>query len=202
MRPEDFLASVFHALYSAGGVTSIGSLRHIKVVRAGKPFVEVDVYDLLMQGKMVDDVHLQDNDVVMVETYDALVKVKGKVKRPMFYEMKKNETIATLLRYAGGMTGDSYKKAVSVIRKSGREHQIYNVDDIDYGVFTLDDGDEVNVGAVLDRFENKVELRGAVYRPGLYQINGTVNTVKALVRKAEGVTGDAFLNRAVLDRQH
>ena len=195
-------ASVFHALYSAGGVTSIGSLRHIKVVRAGKPFVEVDVYDLLMQGKMVDDVHLQDNDVVMVETYDALVKVKGKVKRPMFYEMKKNETIATLLRYAGGMTGDSYKKAVSVIRKSGREHQIYNVDDIDYGVFTLDDGDEVNVGAVLDRFENKVELRGAVYRPGLYQINGTVNTVKALVRKAEGVTGDAFLNRAVLNRQH
>ena len=120
----------------------------------------------------------------------------------MYYEMKKSETIATLIQYAGGMMSDSYKKAVTLVRKSGREYQIFNVDDVDFSVFKLDDGDEVNIGAVLDRFENRVEIRGAVYRPGLYQLNGTVNTVKELIKKAEGVCGDAFLNRAILNREH
>ena len=195
-------STVFHALYIAGGVNQIGSLRSIKVLRGGKTFREIDVYDLLMQGKMVDDVRLQEGDIIKVDTYEALVKISGKVKRPMFYEMKKNETISTLIEYAGGLLSDSYKKAVTVVRKSGREYQIFNVDDIDYSVFKVDDGDEVNIGAVLDRFENRVEIRGAVYRPGLYQLNGTVNTVKELIKKAEGVTGDAFLNRAILNREH
>ena len=195
-------STVFHALYVAGGVNQIGSLRSIKVLRGGKTFKEIDVYDLLMQGKMVDDVRLQEGDIIKVDTYEALVKISGKVKRPMFYEMKKNETISTLIEYAGGLLSDSYKKAVTVVRKSGREYQIFNVDDIDYSVFKIDDGDEVNIGAVLDRFENRVEIRGAVYRPGLYQLNGSVNTVKELIKKAEGVTGDAFLNRALLNREH
>ncbi len=195
-------STVFHALYVAGGVNQIGSLRSIKVLRGGKTFKEIDVYDLLMQGKMVDDVRLQEGDIIKVDTYEALVKISGKVKRPMFYEMKKNETISTLIEYAGGLLSDSYKKAVTVVRKSGREYQIFNVDDIDYSVFKIDDGDEVNIGAVLDRFENRVEIRGAVYRPGLYQLNGSVNTVKELIKKAEGVTGDAFLNRAILNREH
>ncbi|MGN0257645.1 MAG: SLBB domain-containing protein [Bacteroides sp.] len=195
-------STVFHALYLAGGVNQIGSLRNIKVIRGKKTFAELDVYDLLMQGKMVDDVRLQEGDIVMVDTYEALVKISGKVKRPMYYEMKKSETVATLIQYAGGMMSDSYKKAVTLVRKSGREYQIFNVDDVDYSVFKLDDGDEVNIGAVLDRFENRVEIRGAVYRPGLYQLNGTVNTVKELIKKAEGVCGDAFLNRAILNREH
>lgn len=195
-------STVFHALYVAGGVNQIGSLRSIKVIRGKKTLAEIDVYDLLMQGKMIDDVRLQEGDIVMVDTYEALVKVSGKVKRPMYYEMKKNETVATLIQYAGGMMSDSYKKAVTLVRKSGREYQIFNVDDVDYSVFKLDDGDEVNIGAVLDRFENRVEIRGAVYRPGLYQLNGTVNTVKELIKKAEGVCGDAFLNRAILNREH
>lgn len=195
-------SSVFHALYVAGGVNQIGSLRNIKVIRGQKTFAVIDVYELLMQGKMVDDVRLQEGDVVLVDTYEALVKVAGKVKRPMYYEMKKSETVATLLQYAGGLMGDSYKKAVSLVRKSGREYQIFNVDDIDFSVFKVDDGDEVTVGAVLNRFENRVEIRGAVYRPGLYQMNGTVNTVKELIKKAEGVCGDAFLNRAILNREH
>lgn len=195
-------SSVFHALYRAGGVNKIGSLRSIKVVRNGKTIADLDVYDYLMKGKMKDDIRLQEGDVIIVNPYESLVRIAGKVKRPMFYEMKPTETVATILNYAGGFTGDAYKKAVRIIRKSGREHQVYNVDEMDYSVFRLDDGDSISVDAVLRRFENRVEIRGAVYRSGLYELSGTVNTVKQLIKKAEGLRGDAFLNRALLDREN
>lgn len=195
-------SSVFHALYRAGGVNKIGSLRSIKVVRNGKTIADLDVYDYLMKGKMKDDIRLQEGDVIIVNPYESLVRIAGKVKRPMFYEMKPTETVATILNYAGGFTGDAYKKAVRIIRKSGREHQVYNVDEMDYSVFRLDDGDMITIDAVLDRFENRVEVRGAVYRAGLYQLDGTVNTVKQLIKKAEGLRGDAFLNRVIIDREH
>lgn len=194
-------SSVFHALYSAGGVNKIGSLRNIKIVRNGDVVAELDVYDLLMKGKMKDDIRLQDGDVVLVDPYISLVQILGKVKRPMFYELTKEENMKTLLEYAGGFTGDAYKKAVRVVRKTGRELQIYNVDEANFASFRMDDGDVVTVDSVLNRYENRVEIRGAVYRPGLYQLDGSVNTVKNLLAKAEGVRGDAFLNRAILDRE-
>ena len=195
-------STVFHALYRAGGVNKIGSLRGIKLVRNGKTIENLDVYEFIMKGKMNDDIRLQEGDVIIVNPYESLVEIVGKVKRPMYYEMKPTETVANLLEYAGGFTGDSYKKAVRLIRKSGREHQVFNVDEMDYSVFRLDDGDLVTVDAVLDRFENKVEISGAVYRSGLYQLDGEVNTVKQLIKKAEGLRGDAFLNRVLLDREH
>lgn len=195
-------STVFHALYRAGGVNRIGSLRSIKVVRDGKTFADLDVYDFIMKGKMKDDIRLQEGDVIIVDPYQSLVEIVGKVKRPMFYEMKPTETVATILNYAGGFTGDAYKKAIRLVRKSGREHQVFNVDEMDYSVFRLDDGDMITVDAVLDRFENRVEVRGAVYRAGLYQLDGTVNTVKQLIKKAEGLRGDAFLNRVIIDREH
>lgn len=195
-------STVFHALYQAGGVNEIGSLRTIKVVREGDVVADLDVYDFIMKGKMKDDVRLQDGDVILVDPYQSLVRIMGKVKRPMFYEMKPTETVANLLKYAGGFTGDAYKKMTRIIRKSGRELQVYNVDEMDYSVFRLEDGDSLTVDAVLDRFENRVEVRGAVFREGLYQVDGTMNTVKQLIKKAEGVRGDAFLNRAIIDREH
>lgn len=194
-------ASVFHALYRAGGVNKIGSLRSIKVVRNGKVVADLDIYDFILKGKMEDDVRLQDGDVILVDPYQSLVQILGKIKRPMFYEMKPTETAATLLKYAGGFTGDAYKKAIRIVRKSGREHQIYNVDEMDYSVFRVDDGDVVTVDSVLQRFENRVEVRGAVYREGLYQLDGSTNSVKQLIKKAEGIRGDAFLNRAIIDRE-
>ena len=194
-------SSVFHALYSAGGVNKIGSLRNIKVVRGGDVVAELDVYDLLMKGKMKDDIRLEDGDVVLVNPYISLVQILGKVKRPMFYELTKTENMKTLLEYAGDFTGDAYKKAVRVVRKTGRELQIYNVEESDYASFRMDDGDVVTVDSVLNRYENRVEIRGAVYRPGMYQMDGSANTVKSLLAKAEGVRGDAFLNRAILDRE-
>ena len=195
-------ASVFHALYSAGGVNDIGSLRSIRVVRNGDVVADLDVYDFILKGKMREDVRLQDGDVILVQPYLSLVQILGKVKRPMFYEMKPGESASLLLDYAGGFTGDAYKKAIRVVRKSGREMQVYNVDDKEYATFPMDDGDVVTVDSVLQRFENRVELRGAVYRPGLYQLDEEVATVKQLIAKAEGVRGDAFLNRAILDREN
>lgn len=194
-------SSVFHALYRAGGVNKIGSLRNIKVIRNGRTVATIDVYDILMQGKMNDDIRLQEGDVIRVDTYKNLVQLEGKVRRPMFYEMKDNETLQTLLNYAGGFTGDAYKKSIRIIRKSGAQHAIQSVSEMDYGTFKMNDGDVVSVEAVLDRFENRIEVRGAVYRPGIYQLDGTVNTVKALITKADGLRDDAFTSRVLLDRE-
>ena len=189
-------------MYWAGGVNKIGSLRSIKVIRDGETVADVDIYDFIMEGRLKDDIRLQDGDVILVNPYQTLVQILGKVKRPMYYEMKPTETIATLLKYAGGFTGDAYKKAIRLVRKSGREYQIFNIDEMDYSVFRVEDGDVLTVDSVLDRFENRVEVRGAVYREGLYQLSGEVNTVKQLIKKAEGVRGDAFLNRAVISREY
>lgn len=195
------LASLFHALYSAGGVNDIGSLRSVKVSRGGKELADVDIYEYLLKGKSSLDIHLEDGDVIIVSPYQNLITLKGKVKRPLIYEMKNNETVSHIMDYAGGFTGDAYKKAVRVIRKSGREYQIYNVEETGFREFTLTDGDEVSVDSVIDRFENRVEVRGAVYRPGLYALGDKVTTVRQLIEKSEGVRGDAFMNRAVLYRE-
>lgn len=195
------LASLFHVLYSAGGVNDIGSLRKIKLSRNGKVLTTIDLYEYLLEGKSKLDLRLEDGDVIIVSPYQNLVTLKGKVKRPMIYELKDDEKVADLLNYAGGFTGDAYKKAVRIIRKSGREYQVYNVDTEDFGQFALTDGDEVSVDSVINRYENRVEIQGAVYRGGLYAIGEEVNTVKQLIAKAEGLRGDAFLNRAVLHRE-
>lgn len=195
------LASAFHALYSAGGVNPIGSLRSMKIYRNGKEVGDIDVYGYILKGKTDSDIVLQDGDVLVVAPYANLVEITGKVKRPMIYELKNPETVSDLLLYTGGFTGDAYKKSIRVIRKSGREHQIYNVDENDFSAFPLMDGDQVSVDSVLPRFENKVEIRGAVYREGLYAIGKDIMTLRQLVDKAEGVRGDAFLNRAVLYRE-
>lgn len=194
------LASLFHALYCAGGVNNIGSLRAVKVSRGGNPLAEVDIYDYLLKGKSGLDIRLEDGDVIIVPPYQNLVAVSGKVKRPLIYEMKEGEAMADLLDFAGGFTGDAYKEAVRVIRKSGREYQVFNVEKTGFAQFTLTDGDEIAVDSVLARFENRVEIRGAVYRAGMYALDGQVSTVRQLIEKAEGVRDDAFLNRAVLYR--
>ena len=194
-------ATVFHALYRAGGVSSIGSLRGIRVMRAGREVASVDVYAYLMKGAMSDDVRLEEGDVILVPPYEKLVHVEGQVKRPMYYEMKQDETLATLLAYAGGFTGDAYTKEVRVVRRTGRENQLFSVESPSYGSWTVSDGDIVTVGAILDRFANRVEIRGAVYRPGMYELGGSLTTVKDLVTRAEGLTGDAFLSRVILTRE-
>ena len=194
-------STIFHALYRAGGVNNLGSLRNIHLMRNGKKIASVDVYEFILDGKTMSDLRLQEGDVIIVPPYEMLVNIQGNVKRPMYYEMKNGETVKTLIEYAGNFTGDAYTKNLRITRQNGKEYQIYTIDDIDYSVFKLMDGDVLNISAMLDRFENKLEIKGAVYRPGIYQFSGQLNTVKQLVEKAEGVMGDAFLARAVLHRE-
>ena len=195
------LSTVFHALYKAGGVNELGSLRNIQLMRNGQKVATVDVYEFMLKGKTLSDIRLQEGDVIIVPPYELLTHIEGKVKRPMYYEMKTGETVKSLIEYAGNFTGDAYTKNVRITRQNGREFQIYTVDDIDYSVFKLMDGDSLTVSAMLKRFENKLEIKGAVFRPGIYQYSGQLNTIKQLVAKAEGVTGDAFMGRAVLHRE-
>ena len=194
-------STMFHALYRAGGVNRIGSLRNVQLVRNGKKIATVDVYDFIMQGKIKDDIRLEEGDVIIVPAYDLLVKMSGNVKRPMKFEMKKDETLAALLKYAGGFDADAYSRNVRIVRQNGEEYEVKTVDEMDYSVCKLRDGDVVTVGAILNRFTNKVEVKGAVYRPDIYELNGQVNTVRSLIEKAKGLMDDAFTNRAVLQRQ-
>ena len=195
------LSTVFYALYAAGGVSDIGSLRNVQVARAGKTVAHLDVYDYIMKGKIQDDIRLQDGDVVIVPAYEELVKIKGKVKRPMFYEMKHGESAATLLKYAGGFSADAYKKSIRVLRKDGKEFSVRTVDDTDLSTFKLMDGDVVSVDSILNRFNNRLEVKGAVYHPGVFELSGSLNTVRQLVEKADGLLGEAFTGRAVLYRE-
>ena len=193
-------ASVYNALYMAGGPNEIGTLRNVKVFRRGKQITNVDVYDFLLNGKLSGDVRLQDNDVITVGPYEALVNITGKVKRPMFYEMKKTETAATLLRYAGGFTGDAYTKAIRINRKAGNQYSVFSVGEFDLAQFKLMDEDSVSVDSTLNRYQNMVEIKGAVFRPGMYHVGGNISTVKALVEAADGLTEGAIAQHAVMHR--
>ncbi len=193
-------ATVFHALYMAGGIADLGTLRNIKVSRGGRVISVVDVYEFILNGRLAGNVSLQDDDVIQVGTYDCIVGITGNVKRPMFYEMRKNETVSTLLKYAGGFTGDAYTKSVRVQRSTGERHSVHNVEEFDMSVFKVADGDNVTVDGILDRYENVVEIKGAVFRPGQFQLGEDVFSVRSLVEHAEGLTEDAFPEHAIIHR--
>lgn len=193
-------ATVFHALYMAGGTNDLGTLRNIKVYRNNRLVTVVDIYDYMLNGKLTGNVRLADNDVVVVGPYDCLVNLTGKVKRPMWYEMKKNESVGSLLKYAGGFTGDAYTKSVRVVRKTGKEYSVYNVDEFDMSSFQVSDEDSVSVDSILDRYSNMVEIKGAVFRPGMYQVGGEINSVRSLLEHADGLREEAFTARAVMHR--
>lgn len=195
-------ATVFHALYMAGGISEIGTLRNIKVYRNGKLITVVDVYDYILNGKLKGNVRLADNDVIVVGPYDSMVNITGKVKRPMYYEMKKNESASSLLKYAGGFESDAYTKNIRVVRKNGVKRSVFIVNEFDMSSFNIADGDEVSVDSILDRYENMVEVKGAVFRPGMYQLGGEITTVRSLLEQCDGVTEDAFTAHGVMHRMN
>lgn len=193
-------ATVYNALYMAGGPNEIGTLRNVQVFRDGKLLSKVDVYDFLLNGKLTGDVRLQDNDIITVSPYESLVCIAGKVKRPMYYEMKNNESAATLLKYAGGFTGDAYTKAVRINRKAGNQYSVFSVGEFDLNGFKLMDEDSVSVDSTLNRYQNMVEVKGAVFRPGMYQVGGNISTVKSLIEAAAGLKEEAIGQHAVMHR--
>lgn len=195
------LSSAFNALYAAGGINETGTLRNIKVFRNGRNIATIDVYDFLMHGNSSGNVRLEDNDVIMVGPYDCLVNVRGKVKRPMFYEMRSTESVKQLLAYAGGMTGNAYTKNVRLTRKAGEEYSIHTIDEFQMSSFCIKDGDSLYVDSILPRYSNMVEIRGAVKHPGQFQLGGAIQSVRDLLKAGDGLAEDAFQTRAVMHRQ-
>ena len=193
-------ATVFHALYMAGGISDLGTLRNIKVYRQGRLISVVDVYEFILNGRLAGNVRLMDNDVIQVGPYESIVDIAGRVKRPMAYELRKNESLSTLLKYSGGFANDAYKKSLRVFRKNGRMKSVYNVEEFEMPEFKMFDGDSVEVDSIIDRFENRVEVKGAIYRPGMYQLGEKVNSVRSLIESADGLTEEAMLSRAVIRR--
>lgn len=192
-------ASVFHALYMAGGINDLGTLRNIKVFRNGRLITIVDIYEYILNGRLAGNVMLQDNDMIIVGAYDCLVGITGNVKRPMFYEMRHNESVATLIKYAGGFTGDAYTRSVRVIRQAER-YAVYNVSEFEQSSFKVNDGDAVTVDGILNRYENMVEVKGAVFRPGMYHLGQDITSVRSLIEHAEGITEDAYASHGVIHR--
>lgn len=193
-------ATVFHALYMAGGINDLGTLRNIKVYRGGKQVTVVDVYEYILNGRLAGNIRLQENDVIVVGPYDCLVGIQGNVKRPMFYEMRPNESVSTIVKYAGGFTGDAYKKSVRLVRKSGERYSVHTVDEFDLATFKLADGDAITVDGMINRYENMVEVKGAVFRPGQFELGKGITTVRSLIENAGGLTEDAFTARGVIYR--
>lgn len=193
-------STVFHALYMAGGTNEIGTMRAIKVYRNNREISTIDLYDYILNGNLRGNVRLASNDVITVGPYECLVNVTGKVKRPMYYEMKPTESVATLLKYAGGFTGDAYSDNVNLIRKSGGSISVYTLNEFERGTFHVMDADSLSVDSVLDRYKNMVELRGAVMRPGKYQMDGNISTIRQLIEAAGGVTEDAITTRGLIYR--
>lgn len=194
-------STLFNALYNAGGISGTGTLRDIKVFRNGKQVGYVDVYDYIVNGNNTGNIRLQDNDLIVVGSYDAIVNIQGKVKRPMKYEMKADETLKNLLSYTGGLTGDAFDKNIRVIRKSGKEYSVHTVAKDAFASFKLVDGDSIYVDSIIPRFSNMVEIKGAVFHPGMYETGGSINTVYELVEAADGLREDAFTARAVMHRR-
>ena len=194
-------ATVFHALYMAGGANEIGTLRDIKVYRNNRQVASVDLYDYILNGKLTGNVSLQSNDVIVVGPYESLVQVAGKVKRPMYYEMRPTESVSTLLKYSGGFAGNAYREQVRLIRQNSGRKEVFSIDEFQMGTFKVADGDSVFVDSVLNRYANMVEIKGAVFRPGMYQVGGEVATLRQLVTKAGGLTEEAFTMRAVMHRR-
>lgn len=194
-------ATVFHALYMAGGANEIGTLRDIKVYRNNRQMASVDLYDYILNGKLTGNVSLQSNDVIVVGPYESLVQVAGKVKRPMYYEMRPTESVSTLLKYSGGFAGNAYREQVRLIRQNSGRKEVFSIDEFQMGTFKVADGDSVFVDSVLNRYANMVEIKGAVFRPGMYQVGGEVATLRQLVTKAGGLTEEAFTTRAVMHRR-
>ena len=195
-------STVFNALYLAGGITEIGTLRNIKVSRGGKIISKIDVYDYILNGKLTGNILLQDNDATIVGAYDALVAVRGAIKRPMYYEMKEGESIKALLEYAGGFKSIANKKSVSIERHTTDGLTVHTIDEWDFPTFAVQDGDVVIAKGIIGRYQNMVEVSGSVFYPGHYEISNECNSVRTLIEKAGGVKENAYTNLIVLFRMN
>jgi protein involved in polysaccharide export with SLBB domain len=193
------LSSVLNGLYAAGGPTEKGTFRSVQLIRNGKLYSEFDIYKYLTEGSQAGNEFLQDKDVIIVKPYLSKIEVTGLVKRPGIYELKKGETIESLISYFSGFTADAYRERLVVDRVNGSQKEVYEIDLKNNKQFVLQDGDEINVAKVTNRYLNRVSINGAVYREGNYQLSDGL-TLLELIKKADGVKEDVFLDRGLIYR--
>jgi protein involved in polysaccharide export with SLBB domain len=194
------MSTVFNALYIAGGPSSIGSYRNIEVIRNDKVIRVVDLYKFLTRGDQSDNIGLKDNDVIRIPAYKARISLEGEVKRPGIFELTAGENLERILEYAGWFTEDAYVNRIAIEQKTGKERKVADLTSATYAAYVPQAGDVISVAKILDRYENRVQVRGAVFRPGTYSIEEGM-TVKSLVEKANGVVENVFLERATLIRE-
>ena len=195
------LSTIFNALYAAGGPSENGSFRNIRVIRDNKVVRILDLYDFLLRADQKDNVRLQDQDIIRIAEYETRVEVKGEVKRPMMFEVEKTENLKDVLRFAGGFTDRAYTYTIGLRRNTAKELRLINISQEEVSTFMPQRGDKYTVGKILERFENRVTIKGPVFREGEFAIESGVKTVKELIKKAEGIREDAFMNRATITRK-
>jgi polysaccharide export outer membrane protein len=195
------LATVFNALYLAGGPNDNGSYRSIRVIRNNKVVRTLDLYDFLLKADQKDNIQLKDQDIIRVGDFDSHVELAGEVRRPMVFEAVKGETLKDILRYAGGFTDKAYTYSLNVRRSTSRELKLLNITQDEVSTFQPQNGDSISVGKIIERYENRVTVTGAVFRPGVFAIENGLTTVKDLIKRAEGPRENAFLNRATISRR-
>jgi len=193
------LANVYRALYVSGGPSHNGSFRNIQVIRNNKIVANVDVYDFLLRGIQQGNIRLQDQDVINIPAYDKRVEILGEVKDAAIFEVKNNETLQDVINFAKGFTADAYTAKIKSFQNTNRERRISDILESQYSIYQPKNGDKFVVEAILERFENRVEIIGAVFRPGVYSLDSGL-TLAGLIKKADGVTEDAFLNRGYINR--
>jgi protein involved in polysaccharide export with SLBB domain len=195
------LATVFNALYLAGGPNENGSYRSIRVIRNNKVVRTMDLYDFLLKADQKDNIQLKDQDIIRVGDFDSHVELAGEVRRPMVFEAIKGETLKDILRYAGGFTDKAYTYSLNVRRNTSREMKLLNITQDEVATFQPQNGDSISVGKIIERYENRVTVVGSVFRPGVFAIENGLTTVKDLIKRAEGPRENAFLNRATISRR-
>jgi protein involved in polysaccharide export with SLBB domain len=193
------LATVFNSLYVSGGPNKNGSFRNIRVIRNGKLLTTIDVYDFLLKGEAKGNVRLQDQDIIKVGSYETRVELKGEVKREGLYEVTAKETLKDVIEFAGGYTNDAYRERIKVYRNTAKEKSVADVPAELINMFVPKAGDVFTIDKVLGRFSNRVQINGAVFRPGYFALDEGLTLAK-LIKKADGLTEDAFMSRALIYR--
>jgi len=193
------LSTVFNALYASGGPNENGSFRAIEVIRGNELITTIDVYDFLLNGIQTNNIRLQDQDVIKVPVYATRVEIAGEIKRPGIYEVLPGESLYDVVNFAGKFTTRAYKASIKAFQYTDRERRVIDIAADNFSDYRPKNGDKYIAEAVLDRFENRVEIKGAVFRPGVFALEPGL-TLGKLIEKAAGLKEDAFLSRGYIIR--
>ena len=191
--------TVYNAIYVAGGITENATLRNVKLFRNNKLINTIDIYNFLNKGDQSSNVRLENNDLIVVGPYTNRVSIFGGVKTPGKFEMKNGETVADLINYAGGFSEDSYSKSLRITRVFDDQYKIVDVNSDQFEFFQLKSGDKVEIDKVIEKYENRLILKGSVYRPGIFALTEGM-TVKDLIEKGEGLKPDTYMERSFITR--